>query len=81
MQMLAIEIVDSPEQAPHYRRDTPDVRSATITKAIIVRNGTVGGKSTVDFQFKDEQGAEFVAMLTGALVQNLAAAIVGAESR
>lgn len=78
---LNIKIVNSPAEAPHYRRDHVDIRAASITEALIVCNGTESGKSTVDFRFKDEQGAEYVAMLTGALVQQLAAAIRGAEAR
>lgn len=79
--MLAIEIVGSPAEAPNYNRDRLDVRAATITKAVIVLGGTVQGQATVDFQIRDQDGAEFVAMLTGALVKHLAAAITGAESR
>lgn len=81
MQMLAIEIVDSPAQAPNYRRDRVDVRTVAITKAIIVLGGMESGRATVDFQIKDEQGAEFVAILTGDLVKSLAQAIIGAEAR
>lgn len=79
--VLKIEIVDSPDKAPNYRRDFIDIRSATITKAIIVRNGMVSGKTTVDFQFVDQEGAEYVAMITGELVKQLAYAIAGAEQR
>lgn len=79
--ILNIQIVNSPEEAPHYARDHVDIRSATITKAIIVLKGTVNGNSTVDFQFESQDGAKFVAMLTGTLVKQLAAAVTGAESR
>ena len=79
--MLRIQIVDSPDEAPNYQRDTPDVRTATIHTAVIVLKGTESGYSTVDFQIKDAEGNEFVAMLTGTLVCQLASAIVGAEQR
>lgn len=79
--MLVIEIVDSPDEAPNYNRDHVDVRAATITKALIVRTGTKSGKSTVDFQIEALDGSKFVAMLTGALVVQLAQAVIGAESR
>lgn len=79
--VLKIEVVDSPDKAPHYRRDSVDIRGATITKALIVCNATESGKSSVDFQFQTGDGAQFVAMLTGTLVRQLAAAIEGAESR
>lgn len=78
---LDIKIANSPAEAPNYRRDTVDVRGATIEQVVIVLKGTQSGKSTVDFVFKDQQGATYVAMLTGALVKNLAAAIEGAEKR
>lgn len=70
--MLAIQVVNSPAEAPHYRRDTVDVMTATITKCIVVKKGTEEGRPTVDFQFVDNCGNEFVAMLTGRLVQELA---------
>jgi len=79
--MLKVLIVDSPDDAPNYNRDTPDVRAVDIHTAIVVREGMESGKSTVDFQIVDAEGCEYIAMLTGALVQQLAAAIVGAESR
>lgn len=77
---LTILIFDSPEQAPNYNRDMVDVRAATLTTAVIVKRGTVAGKPTVDFQFKDQEGNDFVAMLTGELVKQLAAAVLGAEA-
>jgi len=81
MNQLSIEVVDSPEQAPNYNRDHIDIRGVIVTKAIIVLNGTENGRSTVDFQFQDQLGGKFVAMLTGNLVKSLAQAITGAESR
>lgn len=81
MNTLKIEIVDSPEQAPNYARDQVDVRGAEITKAVIVCKGTEGGKPTVDFQFTARDGSQFVAMLTGDLVKQLAAVVMGAEKR
>lgn len=78
---LKILVVDSPNEAPHYVRDHPDVRSATIDTAIVVRNGTESGKCTVDFQITDADGKKLVAMLTGNLVRNLVAIIDGAEQR
>lgn len=79
--VLTIEICDSPDKAPHYNRDHVDIRAADLTKAVIVRNGMQSGKATVDFQFRSNDGAEFVAMLTGQLVKQLAAAVEGAEKR
>lgn len=78
---LVIQIVDKPSEAPHYRRDSCDIRAATIDRAVVVCKGTVGGNPTVDLVFKDADGAEYVAMLTGRLIQNLAAAVTGAAQR
>jgi hypothetical protein len=36
---------------------------------------------TVDFIFEDENGQKYVAMLTGGLVENLAAAVLGMKQR
>ena len=81
MNLLAIQIVDSPADAPNYARDSIDVRAATITKAVIVKNGTERGKPTVDFQIETMDGTKFVAMLTGDLVISLAQAVVGASKQ
>ena len=78
---LKIEIVESPDQAPNYRRDELTTRTARLDKCIVVGKGTVTGKTTVDFQFYAEDGSKFVAMLTGELVKQLAGAITGFEQR
>jgi hypothetical protein len=78
---LHIEIVDSPSKAPHYRRDSIDIRALDIKKVIVVGKGTVSGKPTVDFQLVATDGSEFVAMLTGELVKQLAHVIAGVEAR
>jgi hypothetical protein len=77
---LQIQIVDGPEKAPNYNRDHVDIRGATISKVIVVKRGTVSSKPTVDFQFQDQQGAEYVAMLTGELVKQLGIIIASAEA-
>lgn len=81
MNALKIEIVDNPSLAPNYNRDELETRAATIDKCLIVGKGTVEGRPTVDFQIVAQDGSKFVAMLTGALVKQLAAAIEGFESR
>lgn len=79
--ILQVEIVDSPQQAPNYSRDMIDVRFVSITKAVVVNRGMLSGKATVDFQFRDQEGGDYVAMLTGELVKHLASVITGVESR
>jgi hypothetical protein len=78
---LKIEIVDSPDKAPHYRRDHVDIRGVSIKKVIVVAKGTQAGKPTVDFQLVAQDGSEFVTMLTGELVKQLANVIAGVEAR
>jgi hypothetical protein len=75
---VRITVVDSSREAPHYRRDTVDVRAADLFQVIIVRGGTISGRPTVDLLFKDEQGAEYVAMITGGILEGIAAAVRGA---
>ncbi len=81
MQALAIEIANSPAEAPNYARDCLDIRAATITKVIIVGKGTEAGLPTVDFQFEALDGEKFVALLTGNLVKQIAHVVLGVESR
>lgn len=77
--VLNIKVVDSPSDAPNYNRDTLDIRACEITTVIVVKKGTVSGKPTVDFQITAQDGSEFVAMLTGALVKQLAGVVDAAE--
>lgn len=81
MQVLSIEIANSPAEAPNYARDCLDVRAATLAKVIIVNKGTEAGLPTVDFQFETLEGDKFVALLTGNLVKQIAHAVLGVESR
>ena len=76
---ITIEVVESPQDAPNYARDRVDIRSATITRAVVVKNGTVNGNPTVDIQFTDASGAEFVAMITGNLIEQLASVVSSAR--
>ena len=50
----------------------PDYLPARLEKAVVVHNGTVEGRSTVDLLFTDESGQKHVVMLTGRLIQMLA---------
>jgi hypothetical protein len=76
---LQILLADSPQEAPTYR--APDYKGANLTTAQIVGNGTLDGNPTVDFIFEDETGQKYIAMLTGALVEGLTAAIAGMRER
>jgi hypothetical protein len=47
-------------------------KSATLIEAVVVRAGTVEGKSTVDLVFQDQKGNKFVAMNTGRIIRSIA---------
>lgn len=76
---LSITLHDSPSEAPSYNK--PEHLFANLTTARVVGRGTQAGFPTVDFIFEDERGQKYVAMLTGRLVQNLAAAVLGMQQR
>lgn len=76
---LTLLIADSPDEAPTYR--APEYRVANLTTAQLVGRGTRSGLPTVDFIFEDENGQKYVAMLTGTLCENLAAAVLGLKER
>jgi hypothetical protein len=42
-----------------------------IDKVVVVRNGTEAGHSTVDLVLKDEDGKQFVVMVTGNLLKSI----------
>jgi hypothetical protein len=79
MQALHIEICPNPETAPNYNKDHPEFKSAYLIKAIIVKNGTVNGNSTVDLQFTDSDGNMFIAMSTATIIKSLASALLSTE--
>jgi hypothetical protein len=80
LNILPIKIYDDPSAAPHYQRDTPDVRTVNLVEAAIVLKGTVEGKSTVDLVFETQTGERFVALTTGTIVRMLATAIERTEN-
>lgn len=69
---IEIQICNTIEEAPNYRKDMPEWKAADIQKAVIVRKGTQEGNDTVDLQFITEDGQKFVAMLTGRIIQSIA---------
>jgi hypothetical protein len=42
-----------------------------VKKVVVVRNGTKGGNSSVDFILQDEAGQQFVFMVTGNLLKSI----------
>lgn len=85
MQTLPIRIHQSPKEAPNYNGG--DFKPAKLTRAEIVKNGTVSGNTTVDllFEITDPETGEStdlaIAMTTGAIIQMLAGAIRGADNQ
>jgi len=75
MQDLKIKICNSPEEAPNYR-EQKGFTSVKWEEAIIVRNGTEEGRTTVDLILKDEKGNKYIAMITGRIVQQVAGLII-----
>lgn len=73
MQTLSLEICQSPEEAIErgfvYRE--PEFTKVEATKAIVVKNGTVNGNSTVDIIVEDESGKKYVFMITAALLKSI----------
>ena len=74
---LTIEIIDG-KIAPRYHTN---VRELMANKAVITSQGTVNDNPIVDIQMSDANGNEYFFSLTGAIFQNLAAAIEGAKAR
>lgn len=72
---LKIEVAKSPDEAPNYNELKERHVPASLEKAVIVRKGTMEGRSTVDLIFRGEQGEKHVAMITGRLLTSLAKVI------
>ena len=73
---LDIKIHNTPATAPVYDEDWTMLK---IDTAMVVKKGTVAGRPTVDLQMTDGDGNQFVVMVTGAIVDGIAAAVKGAS--
>lgn len=74
MQELDIQICNNADEAPHYKdglRGGEGFKGAKLMKAVVVRQGTQGGRAIVDLQFEDEQGNKYVAMITARLLKTV----------
>jgi len=69
MQALDIQIYNTIDEAPNYNTNGKGILAATLTKAVIVRNGTVKGNDTVDLLFKDDNGKQYVVFITASLLK------------
>lgn len=75
---LKVSIVDL-EKAPNYNSLPDEYTGLVFDEVLIVKKGTVSGKSTIDLIFKDESGNLFVAMTTGSLLRMIANMVDQAE--
>lgn len=55
----------------NWSAEKPAIKPIEVKNVVVVRKGTVGGKSTVDFLLEDETGQQFVFMVTGALLKSI----------
>ena len=76
---LSVKLCDTVAEAPNYTK--PEYKGANLKTAVVVGEGTIGGAPTVDLVFEDENGQKYVAMITGALLENLSGAIHGMKMR
>ena len=65
------------DDAPDY--DEAEWQAIDMTDTLVIKEGTIQGNPTVDFRFKDKAGKKYIAMMTGGIIQNLAAIIEGAK--
>lgn len=78
---LEIQIVDSPEKAPHYSKEKYAPTILVAKKAIIVGKGMVSGAPSVDLQLEDQAGNKYLVMATGGILEMLAGAVRGKRER
>lgn len=60
---------DATRQGYFYR--PPIFKPIQLEKVVVVKNGTEGGRPTVDFVLQDETSQKFVFMITGSLLRSL----------
>ena len=75
MNNATINIHRSPEEAPQWNEERRVEGGLTVAEFHIVRNGTEGGRSTVDIVLTDKDGIKYVGMITGRLFCAVAKAI------
>lgn len=73
MDTLRIAICEDSQHAADngfvYPKDV--VTHLEIVAVVVVKDGTIGGKPTVDFLLEDQDGRQYVVMLSGALVKGI----------
>lgn len=71
---VPIKVHMTADEAPHYYLMDPKPTGIKIDHAVVVKNGTVEGKGTVDLVFTDEEGKTYVALLTANMLHMIAVA-------
>lgn len=66
---VAKNAADAIAQGFNYKE--PEYKSIEIEKVVVVEDGTMSGRSTVDLILKDESGQKYVVMLTGRLLKSI----------
>jgi len=67
---IQIKIFNTIAEAPHYGGK---VHPISIDHAVIVRNGTQQGRSTVDLVFTDDTGKKYITMITARILSTIVA--------
>lgn len=66
---MCADAADATERGYFYRE--PEYHPLDIQEVVVVKDGTVSGKPTVDLILVDKNGQKYVTMLTGALVASI----------
>jgi len=69
---VKITIAQSIDEAPTYGEETIPL---VIEKCIIVKDGMVSGKPSVDLQMVDPEGKKYLVMATGSILEMVAQTI------
>lgn len=74
MNAITINIFDNAQEAikAGFTYHTENFTVCDIVNAVVVKNGTLQGNSTVDVIMKDVNGNKFVAIITGNLLKGIA---------
>lgn len=76
---VSITVADSVDDAPVYKE--PAFKGVRVTNCVIVPRGTVQGHPTIDLVMHDDSGNRYVSMMTGSMLESIAAAVAGVRKR
>lgn len=80
MKEVAVKIVDSAssEDAPKYGKEVP---ALDLKNCIIVGKGMTDGSPSVDLVFTDLDGKQYVALVSGKIIEAIGGAVAGKRMR